>query len=65
MDITKKIKNIIKKLIHGRKFYTDDNVITLKRKLIEIYEKIKLEQLEEMDIINHKELSFYGMFNKS
>ena len=65
MDITENIENIIEEPIHGRKFYTDDNVITLKRKLIEIYEKIKLEQLEEMDIINHKKLSFYGMFNRS
>lgn len=45
MDITEKIENIIKEPIHGRKFYTDDKVITLKRKLIEIYEKIKLKQL--------------------
>lgn len=47
MDITEKIENIIKEPIHSRKFYTDDNVITL---------KIKLEQLEEMDIINHKKI---------
>jgi len=51
MDITENIENIIEEPIHGRKFYTDDNIITLKRKLIEIYERINLEKLEEKDII--------------
>ena len=44
MDITENIENIIEEPIHGRKFYTDDNIITLKRKLIEIYERINLEK---------------------
>ena len=53
MDITENIENIIEEPIHGRKFYTDDNIITLKRKLIEIYERINLEKLEEKDIIKY------------
>lgn len=47
----KKIEEIIKEPVHRNKFYTKRNIMLLKRKVNEIYNFLKIEKLDNSNII--------------
>lgn len=47
----KEIKNIIEEPVHGKKFYTQSDVIMLKRRLIELYNMLQIDGLDKEKII--------------
>lgn len=45
------VERIIEEPVHGRKFYTNQDIIRLKRKLIQIYDELKIDEFDEKEII--------------
>lgn len=47
------VEKIIEEPVHGKKFYTKQDIIILKRKLIQIYAKLKIDEFDEEQIIKN------------